>query len=161
MDLHLSAPSPSSRTSVNNTLVVSHDRALASQLRGMLEEDHRCQVELALSYEEAGAILKLRQPQAVFIDLRKAATQEDPSCLLRDLIQQGQHGVPVIAVSDAGYVCDWAAVADLIVSGHLHLPLDRQQLSHLLESEFAGKLFEASPLQEIARTLALHALDHW
>lgn len=143
--MNLSAPGLSSRTFSNNTLVVSHDQALASQLRGILEEEHSCRVEHALSYREAEAILKLGRPQGVIIDLRKAATREDPSCFLHDLIQGGNHRLPVIAVSDAGYVCDWAAVADLIVSGHLHLPLDRQQFSHLFETEFTGELFEVSP----------------
>ena len=143
--MDLPASGPSSRTSSHSTLVVSHDQSLARQLRGILEEDHCCEVEHALSYQEAEAMLKRRLPHAVFIDLRKAATREDPSCLLHDLIERGPHRVPVIAVSDGGYVCDWAGVADLIVSGHLHLPLDRQQLAQMFENEFGGALFAVPP----------------
>ena len=46
------------------------------------------------------------------------------------------------AVSDSGYACDWAAIADLIVDGHLQLPLDRGQLSRLMKSELGRGLFE-------------------
>ena len=53
--------------------------------------------------------------------------------------------MPVIAVTDEGYVCDWAAVADLIVSGHLRLPLDRQQLAGLLNTAPRSKWFEFAP----------------
>ncbi len=143
--MDLSVPTLSSRTSFDNTLVVSHDRTLASQLRGILEKDHQCNADLALSYEEAEAILKRKQPRAVFIDLRKAAAGEDPSCLLNDLVKRRKSRVPVIAVSDAGYVCDWAGVADLIISGHLQLPLCRQQLSELLERGPAENLGEVAP----------------
>jgi DNA-binding NtrC family response regulator len=51
----------------------------------------------------------------------------------------------VIAVAENGYVCDWAVVADLIVSGHIQLPLDRGQLSRLLETELAKSVFHAVP----------------
>lgn len=128
----------------DSTLVVSHDRAFARQLRGILEKEHRCRVQLALSYREAEAILEQELPEAVFLDLRNAAGREDPSRLLHGLSQRMKNRVPVIAVSDAGYVCDWAAVADLIVSGHLHLPLDRKQLYDLLEAELAGNLADGA-----------------
>ncbi len=143
--MDVSTTTLSSKTFSENTLVVSNDRAFASQLRGILEQDHRCRVELAFSFAEAQAICKRSLPQAVFIDLRKSATKEDPSGLLEHLGQRGQRRLPVVAVSDAGYVCDWAAVADLIISGHLRLPLDRRQLASLVEAELAQDLFEALP----------------
>ncbi len=138
-----SGPALSPRAPSGKTLVVSHDRVFANRLRGMLEEGHQHHVEMAFSYEEAEAILEQRQPRAVFLDLRTAASQEDPSRLLHHLSQRDKHRLPVVAVSDAGYVCDWAAVADLIISGHVSLPLDRRQLANLLEAELAHTLFEA------------------
>jgi len=125
------------------TLVVSRDRVLADRLRGMLEEGHHHRVQWASSYGEAERILQNHQPQAVFLDLRAGADPEDPSRLLHHLSQRGRNRLPVVAVSDAGYVCDWAAVADLIISGRLSLPLDRRQLAHLLEAELAQSLFDA------------------
>ena len=111
-------------------------------LRGILQQEHNYQVELALSHQEARVILQRSQPGAVFIDLRKATTEEDPALLLNHLSEQWEGRLPVIAISDAGYDCDWAAVADLIISGYLHLPLDRKQLSHLIENELSQNLFE-------------------
>ncbi len=141
---------PSSPCS-NKTLVVSHDPKLAGQLRGMLETDHHCRVELASSYREAEAMLNGRLPRTIFVDLRGSAAREDPSGLLHHLSRRRKQRVPVVAVSDAGYVCDWAAVADLIVSGHLHLPLGRKQLSDLLEAGLAGNLPEAPPGPAVPR----------
>jgi len=126
-------------------LVVSSDPTLAGQLQGILERDHRGRVEVALSYAQAEAIVRQRLPEAVFVDLRKGATSEDPSALLHQLNEQGKQRVGVVAVSDAGYVCDWASVADLIIRGHLQLPLDRRQLASLLEAELAQRLFETLP----------------
>jgi DNA-binding NtrC family response regulator len=142
--MRVASPTSSSTASSGKTLVVSHDRAFANQLRGMLEKEHDCRVKLAFSYREAEAILEGGLPQTVFLDLRKAATQEDPSNLLDHLGRRAKHRVPVVAVSDAGYVCDWAGIADLIVHGHLHLPLDRRQLANLLEAELAQNLFHAA-----------------
>ena len=140
--MYLSTPSPSPAILPNGALVVSHDRAFADVLRSILEEDHDARVETAGSYREAEAILDSREPRAVLLDLRKSAVEEDPSCLLHGLGQWRSKQVPVIAISDAGYVCDWAAVADLIISGHLSLPLDRKQLASLLEAELPRSLFD-------------------
>jgi len=129
----------------SNTLVVSHDPALVQELRWMLEKDHRHVVDVASSYREAEAVLQRRRPEAVFIDLRKTGSVEDPSSLLSRLGRLDGHQVPVIAVSDTGYVCDWAVMADLIVAGHVQLPLDRQQLGRLLDCELAKTLFDAVP----------------
>lgn len=141
--MYLSTPSLSPATLPNGALVVSHDQAFADVLRSILEEDHDASVETVRSYREAEAILDSRVPRAVLLDLRKSAIEEDPSCLLRGLGQWRSKQVPVIAISDAGYVCDWAAVADLIISGHLSLPLDRKQLARLLDAELSENLFDA------------------
>ena len=82
--------------------------------------------------------MELRRPHAVMIDLRRSSAAENPTPLLHKLGKGGVPRIPVIAISETGYVCDWAAVADLIVSGHVQLPLDRQQLAHLLGSALDG-----------------------
>ena len=131
---------PSSRT-----LVVSDDPALAQNLRAMLERDHCRQVTVAASFREAEAIVDRQIPETVFVDFRKAHTGEGPASLLKRLGERGPHRVPVIAVSESGYVCDWAAVADLIVGGHLELPLDRGQLSRLMDGDLGKNLFDYVP----------------
>ena len=128
-----------------NSLVVSNDPDFANHLRGILEKDCRHEVELAASCEEAEAVLARRIPEAVFVDLRKSAAWEDPAGLLDRLNRKTRRRAPVVAVSDDGYVCDWAAMADLITSGHLQLPVDRKQLFNLLEFELAGNLFQHNP----------------
>ncbi len=143
MDVSTRMPSPAPVS--GNTLIVSRDPALAGQLRDLLEREHQCRIELARSYREAESILCRQRPATVFLDLRGSATREDPSPLLKRLSEGGSRRVPVVTVSDEGYVCDWAGVADLIVSGHLQLPLDRRQLGRLMEAELAQKLFEAVP----------------
>ena len=143
--MDVSPATVSSTAFSGNTLVVSSDRALAGRLRGILEKDHQCRVELAYSFGEAEAMLETKSPQTVFLDLRTSSAGEDPSRLLHHLSQRGKDRVPVVAVSDAGYVCDWAAVADLLVQGHLHLPLDRRQLANLLEAELSQNSSAAVP----------------
>jgi DNA-binding NtrC family response regulator len=128
-----------------NTLVVSNDPAFAQHLRSILEQDHRRNVEVASSYQEAESLVQRQVPETVFIDFRQAQSAGDPERLLQRLGEHGPQRVPVIAVSENGYVCDWAVVADLIVSGHIQLPLDREQLSRLLESELAQNIFHATP----------------
>ncbi|NLX97705.1 MAG: sigma-54-dependent Fis family transcriptional regulator [Rhodopirellula sp.] len=117
------------------TLIVSNDRPVAEQLRWLLEEDHRREVQIVESVREAHDAVERAIPEMVFLDCRVMAHGETLTPLIDRLGRRGKHPVPVIAVSETGYVCDWAAVADLIVSGHLQLPLDRGQLSRLLEQE--------------------------
>jgi len=104
----------------------------------MLEEDSQSYVRTASSYREAEQLLEHRRPEAVLIDFRRAGTGECPTPLLDQLGKPGSDRVAVIAISDAGYVCDWANIADLIVSGHLQLPLDRRQLAELLRSQLVS-----------------------
>jgi DNA-binding NtrC family response regulator len=119
-------------------LLVSEDQALAEQVRGFLEEDARFSLEMAASYDQARQLLELRRPHAVMIDLRRSSAVENPTPLLHKLAEGGAPRIPVIAISETGYVCDWAAVADLIVSGHVQLPLNRQELARLLGSALDG-----------------------
>ena len=53
--MDVSPATVSSTAFSGNTLVVSSDRALAGRLRGILEKDHQCRVELAYSFGEAEA----------------------------------------------------------------------------------------------------------
>ena len=112
-----------------SALVVSPDRCMVDQLRCVLEADHGRRVETVHSYREAELALEQRRYESVFIDFRRATVGDDPTELLQRLGQRGERPIPVIAISDGGYVCDWAAVADMIVSGHIQLPLDRLQLA--------------------------------
>ena len=128
----------SAATPRRGALLVSEDQSLAEQVRGFLEEDARFSLEMAASYDQAEQLLELRRPHAVMIDLRRSAAGENPTPLLHKLGKRGSPRIPVIAISETGYVCDWAAVADLIVSGHVQLPLNRQQLAHLLGSALDG-----------------------
>ena len=126
-------------------LVVSHDCDLAGRLRAILETDHRRSVEIASSYRDAARIVVRRLPQAIILDLRPSDCGENPVALLKRLSEDGQQRVPVIAVSDSGYVCRWAGVADMVIAGRLSLPLDRRQLASLLDTEIAHQLFKAAP----------------
>jgi DNA-binding NtrC family response regulator len=138
-------PENSATLPSSNTLVVSDDPALAEHLRSLLEQDHRRQVSVAATFREAEAYVDQQVPETVFIDFRKAQSGENPGALLERLGQRGPHRVPVIAVSESGYICDWAVVADLIVAGRLELPLDRTQLSRLLDGEVAKHVFHHAP----------------
>ncbi len=131
-------------TRSGSALIVSRDASLADDLQTILESEYQCRIERAGSFIEAAALLDPVLPETVFVDLRRASTREDPSEFLEQLTERTRGRVPVVAISEAGYVCDWAAVADLIVSGHLHLPLDRAQLARLMEVELGQALFEAS-----------------
>ncbi|HYW78327.1 MAG TPA: sigma-54 dependent transcriptional regulator, partial [Thermoguttaceae bacterium] len=93
-------------------------------------------------------------------DLRNASLREDPSCLLQDLRRRAGDRVPVIAVSDRGYVCDWAGVADLIISGHLQLPLDRKQLSGLLENQPSEGPCQGKPAPNQPRVVRSKSVAH-
>jgi DNA-binding NtrC family response regulator len=144
---------PSSSMLSGNTLVVSSDAALAGELRDLLESDHSFQVQVAGSFTEAEAMVRRNTPAVVFVDFRKTAACDDPSGLLHHLSQLDERPVPVVAVSDTGYVCDWAAMADLIVSGHLSLPLDRRQLANLLDREALRSGSERGPCSVTARVV--------
>ncbi|NUQ64289.1 MAG: sigma-54-dependent Fis family transcriptional regulator [Pirellulales bacterium] len=119
------------------TLIVSNDRPVAEQLRWILEEDHCQRVHIVGSVREAHEAVQKSPPGMVFLDCRVTAGADSLAPLLDQLGRQGKRRIPVIAVSETGYVCDWAVVADLIVSGHLQLPLDRGQLSRLLREELS------------------------
>jgi DNA-binding NtrC family response regulator len=108
---------------------------MVDQLRCVLETDYGRHVETVHSYHEAELALEQQQYESVFIDFRRAAVLENPTGLLQRLGHQGEQLTPVIAISDGGYVCDWAAVADMIVSGHIQLPLDHLQLARLLKQQ--------------------------
>jgi len=138
--MDFAASTLASRAYPSSTIIVSHDQTFARQLQAILEKDHHCRVALAPSYQDAQTILDGQRPQAVFIDLRKGGTRQDPSALLQHLVERWQNRVPVIAVSDSGYDFDWAAVADLLISGHLQLPLDRKQLADLWRAESGRSL---------------------
>ena len=120
-----------------STLVISPDAALTDQLRRILEQDHCRRVRVASSFSEAETLLRDGLPATVFADFRKPEGDDCPSAFFSKLGRDARPEVPVIAVSDRGYVCDRAGVADLIVRGHLQLPLDRAQLWRLLEHELA------------------------
>lgn len=126
-----------------NALIVSRDASLADDLQSILETDYRCRLDRALSFSEAANFLGRELPETIFVDLRKSSTREDPSGFLEQLSEWTGGRVPVVAISESGYVCDWAAIADLIVSGHLQLPLDRRQLAQLMEVELGRALFES------------------
>lgn len=131
------------RQAAGSALIVSRDASLAHDLRSLLETEHRYQTERVTSFSDASSRLDGQFPEAVFIDLRGASPQEDPSVFLQQLMEWSDGRVPIVAISEAGYVCDWAAIADLIISGHLHLPLDRAQLARLMEIELGRALYEA------------------
>lgn len=130
--------------STGNALIVSRDTSLADDLRNILETEYQCRAERADSFSEATNLMGRELPEAVFLDLRRASMREDPSGFLEQLTEWTNGRVPIVAISESGYVCDWAAVADLIVSGHLHLPLDRAQLAQLMEVELGRALFESA-----------------
>ncbi|MDY0168240.1 MAG: sigma-54 dependent transcriptional regulator [Thermoguttaceae bacterium] len=136
-----------------NALIVSRDSSLADDLQSILEKDYRCRLERAVSFSEAATFLDREVPEAIFVDLRKSSTREDPSGFLEQLTEWTRGRVPVVAISESGYVCDWAAIADLIVSGHLHLPLDRGQLTQLMEVELGRAMFEAPDCLRVPKVL--------
>jgi len=160
--MDFAASTLASRVYPNSTIIVSHDETFARQLQTILEKDHHCRVALAPSYQDAQAILDGQQPQAVFIDLRKGGARQDPSAFLQDLVQRWQNRVPVIAVSDSGYDFDWAAVADLLISGHLQLPLDRKRLADLWRAESARSLLHeaGAPAPRVLRTQSVAYKTH-
>lgn len=119
-------------------LIVSHDPALVEQLRGALDADLGARVQMAATFHDAEDLLEGWRPAAVLIDFRRTGAGEDPTPLLDRLGRQGGPSPAVIAISEAGYTCDWAALADLIVSGHVQLPLDRRQLAHLVGRQLAS-----------------------
>ena len=126
----------------SSTLVVSDDPDLVENLRSILERDRQRQVTAVSSFHEAEVAVDQEVPETIFIDFRKARAGEDPAALLRQLGQRGPRRVPVIAVSESGYFCDWAIVADLLVGGHLELPLNRKQLSRLRDMGLARNAFD-------------------
>ncbi len=128
-----------------SALIISRDTALVGQLQGILETEYHCRIERAISFSEAANLLGGELPETIFVDLRKSSTRENPADFLQQLTEWTDGRVPIVAISDSGYVCDWAAIADLIISGHLHLPLDRAQLARLMEVELARSLFDAPP----------------
>lgn len=128
-----------------SALIISRDTALVGQLQGILETEYHCRIERAISFSEAANLLGGQLPETIFVDLRKSSTRENPAEFLQQLTEWTDGRVPIVAISDAGYVCDWAAIADLIISGHLHLPLDRAQLARLMEVELARAVFDAPP----------------
>ncbi len=127
-----------------STLLVSNDRPFAEQLRSILEEDHCRQVDVVASIRDAMDVLRQGLPEMVFLDCRVIRPGEELAGLAERIRGRGKHPVPLIAVSESGYVCDWAAVPDLIFSGHVQLPLDRGQLFRLLEEQQAKSLPEAA-----------------
>lgn len=141
MDVNTLSDSPAAYSP--GVLIVSGDQQLVGQLRGILEGEFNKPVELASSFREAQTVLDERLPESIFLDLRTEAVTEDPSALFDRISVRCRDRVPVVAVSDSGYVCDWAAVADLIIRGHLQLPFDRAQLARLIDYELGQRLFEA------------------
>ncbi|MHB8899567.1 MAG: sigma 54-interacting transcriptional regulator, partial [Thermoguttaceae bacterium] len=126
-------------------LIISTDAELVDSLQSILRSDHHCSADCATSYAEAATLLERELPETVFLDLRRAAALEDPTHLLQRMAERSEGQTPVVAITDSGYVCDWAAVADLIIKGQLQLPLNRAQLARLLEVELAQTLFDAAP----------------
>ena len=116
-------------------LVVSPDAVVASQLRGYLEEDHGCRVEHAHCFQVAEQIVRHNGLQSLFIDLRADCPQQNPTSLLEHLAYRHEHRIPVIAITDQGYVCQWAGLADTAVQARLRTPLDRQEIARLLKTE--------------------------
>ena len=60
-----------------NTLVVSDDPAFAQHLRSILEQDHRRNVEVASSFQEAESLVERQVPETVFIDFRQTPSGGD------------------------------------------------------------------------------------
>jgi DNA-binding NtrC family response regulator len=117
-----------------STLVVSHDSQLAGQLCGVLEQQHGCRAVRASTYDAAGIILSRNGLQSVFVDLRAEHSHEDPAPFLEQLsARRNGHRIPVVAISNEGYTCKWAGLADATVSAHLRLPIDQQKLCLLIQ----------------------------
>jgi DNA-binding NtrC family response regulator len=118
-----------------SALVVTSDQAVASQLEGLLANDHACQASLAETYQDAEQFLQRNAQNSVFIDLRRNSHDDSPVPLLEHLARRNGNRMAVIAITDEGYVREWAALADSAIHGHLRLPLDRRQLSSLSQRE--------------------------
>jgi len=150
MDVTAKAPWPASN---GNAIIISKDNRLAGELQNVLHSDHRCTTKRIESYSEASALLQQMLPDTIFLDLRRSALGEDPAGLLQQIAEDGRGRVPVVAISDAGYVCQWAAMADMLITGHLHLPLDHGQLARLMEIELGQKLFESQDGLAVPKTV--------
>lgn len=114
-----------------SSLIVSHDGSLVEEIRSALGEGIAARA--VGSFREAEVLLESWRPAAVVVDLRRATAGENPAPLLQQLGKRENRRTPMLAVSDCGYVCDWAALADLVFHGHLQLPLDRGQLAAMLQ----------------------------
>lgn len=128
---------------MSQTLVISHDSHIAQQLQGLLEQRYCRNVRVANSFREATAILKREAFGAVFLDVRKSLSGESPAGLLQCVVQ-AKCRTNLIAISDDGYVRDWAALADQAVNEHLVLPLEEGRIAHLMECK-AGRISERLP----------------
>lgn len=127
-----------------STLLISPDPVFAEEVRSVLERDHRCRLVVTSCYQEAQQLLEHDAPQVLFVDVR-GSVKGFSTPVLRHFAERWRYKIPVVTISDEGYDCDWAAIADLIVTGHLQLPLDRRQLSGLLETELAQRVFHFVP----------------
>lgn len=126
-----------------NTLVISGDLSLGAELQRLLENEHGCQAELVQSYRLAEQALRQDKAQSVFVDLRPCEGQQCPKPLLEHLATRNGHRIPVVAIAEDGYPCEWAELADAAVNAHLSVPIDRNRLAQLIEQQlvqaFAGR----------------------
>jgi DNA-binding NtrC family response regulator len=156
-----------------NTLVISGDRSLGTQLQQLLEKEHGCRAEFVESYRLAEQALRENKAESVFVDLRPSDSQQCPRPLLEHLASRNGHRIPVVAIAENGYRCEWAELADAAVNACLKAPVDRESLAQLIEQQlvqvFAGrndapahpKIVECSSFSYKTYTRAMFdTLDH-
>jgi DNA-binding NtrC family response regulator len=118
----------------SSTLVISHDSLVAAQLKALLEADHGLEVRAANNYLEGIRELERNGVSSVFLDLRRSAAEQNPGQMLRAVTSGSRKPVSLVALTDEGYELDWASLVDAAAIGHLHVPIDRAELSQLISA---------------------------
>lgn len=119
---------------VPNALIISRDEQLAGELQAYLREDFACKARVAPDCRAAAEDLGRNLSPALFLDLRSEAIEAESAKFLSALPSQQTRPAVIFTLSDRGYLRAWMSQVNGSITGHVSLPIDRQQLAEALRN---------------------------
>ena len=130
------SPAPTNSTRLGDrALIVSNDDSVTIPLTKWLAEDHQCTaVHAEVNCPSIDALTE--ESETLFVDLRVNGTS--PKGLLEKLTNRRSRTSSVVGLIDGAFHREVARLASSAVHSWLELPLDRRDLSRLVESGIHG-----------------------
>ena len=117
---------------VSTALIVSPDEGLATELQKRIAALPNWDATLVASCQESKLQLCQHRLQAVVLDLRAEIFEPEAQQLLNWMASHENGDTRILAIAEQGYRRSLVPLVDLVVTGHLSLPVDQRRFAELL-----------------------------